>query len=64
MKEKDEEAITAAMQQMSDRLPDFEVYGKLYPDPDLGLMLVDAYKDIILLAHEATTYFQGSSFGQ
>ena len=64
MNVKDEEAITVAMQQMSDRLPDFAVDQKIYPDQELGFMLTDAYKDVILLAREATSYFMGSSLGQ
>jgi hypothetical protein len=64
MKVKDEEAITTAMQQISDRLPDFGVYQKIYPEPALGTMLVDAYKDVIMLAREATSYFMGSTWGQ
>jgi hypothetical protein len=64
MKAKDEESITSAIQQMSDRLPDLKVYSKIYPDPDLGIMLVDAYKDVMLLAREATAYFQGSTWGK
>lgn len=51
------------MRQISDRLPDFEVYQRIYPDPSLGSMLAVAYRDIILLAREATCYFQGSGFG-
>jgi hypothetical protein len=38
MKSKDEDAIVLAMQQISDRLPDFGTYQKIYPDPALGLM--------------------------
>jgi len=63
LKIKNEEAIVSAMEQISDRLPDLEVYRKIYPEPKLGLMLVDAYKDIIMLARAATTYFLGSTWG-
>ncbi|KAI4628387.1 hypothetical protein J4E80_002525 [Alternaria sp. BMP 0032] len=64
LKIKNEEAIVSAMEQISDRLPDLEVYQKIYPEPKLGLMLVDAYKDIIMLARAATTYFLGSTWGR
>jgi hypothetical protein len=64
MKSRDEDAIVLAMQQISDRLPDFSTYQKIYPDPALGLMLIDAYRDVILLAREAVSYFQGSTLGQ
>ena len=57
MKAKEEETIITAMQQMSDRLPDLRVYQRIYPEPKLGAMLMDAYMDIILLAREATSYF-------
>lgn len=63
MKIKDEETITTAMQQMSARLPDFAIYQKIYPNQELGLMLIDAYEDVILLAREATSYFRGSTIG-
>lgn len=62
MKVKDEEAIISAMQQISDRLPDFKIYRRIYPDPSLESMLADAYRDIILLAREATSYFEVSTF--
>ncbi|KAF1956038.1 hypothetical protein CC80DRAFT_594180 [Byssothecium circinans] len=62
MKSKDEEAIISAMRHISDRLPDFRTYQKIYPDPSLGDMLADAYRDVILLSREATVYFRGSSF--
>jgi hypothetical protein len=64
LKAKDEESITSAICQISDRIPDFKVYERIYPDPSLGLMLAVAYKDVILLAREATSYFQTSGLGQ
>jgi hypothetical protein len=64
LKIKNEEAIVSAMEQISDRLPDLEVYRKIYPEPTLGLMLIEAYKDVIVLAREATTYFLGSTWGK
>jgi hypothetical protein len=62
LKAKDEEAIISAMQQISDRLPDCKTYEKIFPDALLGTMLANAYRDIILLMREATSYSQGSSF--
>ena len=53
-----EESIHSSMRQISDRLPDLEVYQRIYPDPSLGLMLAEAYKDVILFAREAACYFQ------
>ena len=64
MKSKDEVAIVSALGHVSVRLPDFSVYQRIYPNPELGEMLSDAYKDIFLLVREATTYIQGSTFGE
>ncbi|KAE9374032.1 hypothetical protein N431DRAFT_464323 [Stipitochalara longipes BDJ] len=62
LKAEGEKSIISSMDQISDRLPDFKVYQRIYPDPSLGLMLAVAYKDVILLAREATCYFQSSGF--
>jgi uncharacterized protein with PhoU and TrkA domain len=64
LKIKNEEAIVSAMEQISDRLPDLAVYRKIYPEPELGKMLIEAYKRIIFLAREATSYFLGSTWGK
>jgi hypothetical protein len=64
MKAKDEEAITSAMQQITDRLPDLRTYHKIYPNPELGVMLIEAYKDVILLSRKATEFFRGSTFSE
>lgn len=63
LKAEGEKSIISSMDQMADRLPDFKVYQRLYPDPSLGLMLAAAYKDVIVLAREATCYFHSSGFG-
>ncbi|RYP47915.1 hypothetical protein DL768_006111 [Monosporascus sp. mg162] len=57
-----EESIHACMLHISDRMPDFKVYERIYPDRDLGLMLAEAYRGIILFAREVTVYFQGHGF--
>jgi hypothetical protein len=62
MKSKAEAAIVSAMGQISDRLPDFGTYQRIYPDPELGAMLSDAYRNVILLAREAISFFQRSTF--
>lgn len=64
LKAQSEESIISTMLEISDRLPDFKVYEKIYPNPLLGDMLAETYKDVILLAREATLFFQGSGFGQ
>ena len=64
MKAKDEEAITGAMQQIADRLPDMRTYHKIYPNPELGVMLIEAYKDVIVLVRKATQFFQCSTFSE
>lgn len=63
MKAKNDEAITAAMAQMSDRLPDLQIYRKIYPDPILADMLLNAYKDVIMLAREAISFYLSSTWG-
>ncbi|KNG46999.1 paxneb protein superfamily [Stemphylium lycopersici] len=62
MKAKNDEAITAAMAQMSDRLPDLQIYRKIYPDPILADMLLNAYKDVIMLAREAISFYLSSTW--
>jgi hypothetical protein len=64
LKAQGEESIHSSMRQISDRLPDFKVYQRIYPDPLLGMMLAQAYKDIVLFAREATSYFQDYGIGQ
>lgn len=62
LKAEGEDAINSCMIQISDRLPDLKVYERIYPDKQLGVMLADAYKHVIIFAREATNYFQGNTF--
>ncbi|TGJ80302.1 hypothetical protein E0Z10_g8461 [Xylaria hypoxylon] len=57
-----EESIHACMIHISDRMPDFRVYERIYPDRDLGMMLAEAYRGVILFAREVTVYFQAHGF--
>ncbi|KAI1357312.1 hypothetical protein F5Y08DRAFT_324569 [Xylaria arbuscula] len=57
-KAEEEASIQSCMLHISDRMPDFEVYSRIYPDPKLGLMLSEAYRDVIIFARKATIYFQ------
>ncbi|KAI1753929.1 hypothetical protein F4782DRAFT_528859 [Xylaria castorea] len=57
-----EESIHTCILHISDRMPDFRVYQRIYPDRDLGLMLSEAYRGIILFAREVTVYFQAHGF--
>ncbi|KAI1270665.1 hypothetical protein F5Y18DRAFT_434935 [Xylariaceae sp. FL1019] len=57
-----EESIHRCMLQISDRLPDYKSYAIIYPDPKLGAMLAEAYRDIIIFAREVTVYFQDHGF--
>ncbi|KAI3337621.1 hypothetical protein HD806DRAFT_518422 [Xylariaceae sp. AK1471] len=57
-----EESIHACMLHISDRMPDFRVYERIYPDRDLGMMLAEAYRGVILFAREVTVYFQAHGF--
>lgn len=58
-KAEEEASIQSCILHISDRMPDFEVYKRIYPDPQLGLMLSEAYRDIIIFARDVTIYFQG-----
>ena len=51
------------MQEISDRLPDLAVYQRIYPDPALGRMLAESYRDVILFARKVTKYCQGHGSG-
>jgi hypothetical protein len=62
MKAEGEEALYSAMQRISDRLPDLQLYKRIYPDAQLGSMLAETYKDIIIFARTASAYFQSGSF--
>ncbi|KAI0418846.1 hypothetical protein F5X98DRAFT_362816 [Xylaria grammica] len=53
-----EASIQACILHISDRIPDYKVYERIYPDRDLGLMLSEAYRGVILFAREVTIYFQ------
>ncbi|KAI0110863.1 hypothetical protein GGR51DRAFT_510246 [Nemania sp. FL0031] len=53
-----EASIHACILHISDRIPDYKVYERIYPDRDLGLMLSETYRVIILFAREVTIYFQ------
>ncbi|KAF2645289.1 hypothetical protein P280DRAFT_116495 [Massarina eburnea CBS 473.64] len=61
MKAKDQDAIVSAMEHISDRLPDFGIYQRIYPNVELGGMLADAYRDVIIFMREATSFFERSS---
>jgi hypothetical protein len=47
------------MQTIADRLPDAKVYEQVYADGILGIMLVEAYRNVLVFAKGATEYFQG-----
>jgi len=59
IKADNDEAIVSAMETITDRLPDAHIYGQIYADELLAMMLADAYKDVIVFARAATAYFQG-----
>ncbi|KAK9794104.1 hypothetical protein SCARD494_05681 [Seiridium cardinale] len=59
MKADDEEAITATMQQITDQLPNVDIYQHIYADPQLGEMLANVYVQIMRFAREAIEYAQG-----
>ncbi|KAI1176693.1 hypothetical protein F4777DRAFT_247507 [Nemania sp. FL0916] len=53
-----EESIQMCMLHISDRMPDFKAYERIYPDRQLGIMLSEAYHGIIIFARTVTAYFQ------
>ncbi|KAI0861835.1 hypothetical protein F4860DRAFT_503138 [Xylaria cubensis] len=57
-----EASIHTSILHISDRMPDFKVYQRIYPDRALGLMLSEAYRGIILFAREVTVHFQSPRF--
>ncbi|KAI0515065.1 hypothetical protein F5B22DRAFT_646943 [Xylaria bambusicola] len=57
-----EASIQSSILHISDRMPDFKVYERIYPDPKLGLMLSEAYRGIVLFARKVTIYFQPHGF--
>ncbi|KAK1749637.1 hypothetical protein QBC47DRAFT_395554 [Echria macrotheca] len=59
VKAANDEAIITAMHTITDRLPDAQIYGQVYADMTLAMMLAEAYKQTILFAKGATRYFQG-----
>lgn len=58
VKAANDEAIVGAMETIGDRLPEVAIYGKVYADAELGNMLAEAYKEVIVFAVQATQYFQ------
>jgi hypothetical protein len=53
-----EGSLSAAIRGMKRRLPGLEMYQRIFPDPDMGTMIVDAYKSVIELAIEGTKYYK------
>jgi hypothetical protein len=54
-----DESILSAMETITDRLPDVEIYGRVYADAKLASLLADAYTGVICFAREAIVYFRG-----
>ncbi|KAJ2898398.1 hypothetical protein MKZ38_003950 [Zalerion maritima] len=60
MKPKEEEAINSALDQMTDRLPEMDIYQRIYnPDQVLARLLADVFVKVIVFSREATQFFQG-----
>ncbi|KAI0969445.1 hypothetical protein F4678DRAFT_463703 [Xylaria arbuscula] len=57
-----EASIQSCILYISERMPDFEIYKRIYPDQKLGLMLSEAYRGIIIFARKVTIYFQDHGF--
>ncbi|PSN62332.1 hypothetical protein BS50DRAFT_625007 [Corynespora cassiicola Philippines] len=58
-----EKSMNDTIIEITDRLPEFEVYGRIYPDRGFGRILAEAYRDIILFARGVTIYLQGHGVG-
>ncbi|CAI6336221.1 unnamed protein product [Periconia digitata] len=54
-----ERSIRDAMMDIADRLPEYRIYGRIFPDKEFGKMLADAYGTIIKFARNVTVYLQG-----
>ncbi|KAI9694329.1 MAG: hypothetical protein M1820_009018 [Bogoriella megaspora] len=57
-----EEHLQKCFKNITEALPNLEIYNKIYPDRELGRLLSDVYKNIILFGREATTYLLGHGF--
>ncbi|KAI1204852.1 uncharacterized protein F4807DRAFT_445262 [Annulohypoxylon truncatum] len=58
LKSANDQSIQSAMGQIADRLPDFNIYQRIYADNELAVMLATAFTDVIVFAREATIYLQ------
>lgn len=52
------------MQQITDRLPDMDIYQSVYADARLGECLSKAYIKVICFARTTIEYFEGSGVGE
>ncbi|KAK4447330.1 hypothetical protein QBC34DRAFT_409876 [Podospora aff. communis PSN243] len=59
IKADNDEAILTSMQTIADRLPDAKIYEQVYADGILAMMIVEAYRNVLVFAKGATEYFQG-----
>jgi hypothetical protein len=63
LKAANDNSIQSCMRTIANRLPDLDIYYRIFPDDVLATMLSNAYKNIIIFAQTATMYFQGHGFG-
>ena len=62
IKAETEDMICRSLDRISDRLPEYKTYDKIYPDPSLGEMLAKAYSDILVFAGKAIVYLESTRF--
>jgi hypothetical protein len=52
------------MQQITDRLPEIDIYQRIYADTMLGEMLAKAYVQVISLSQSAIDYLQSPGYSK
>ncbi|KAI9668021.1 MAG: hypothetical protein M1821_000841 [Bathelium mastoideum] len=62
-KAKAEDHLHRCLKNITEALPNLEIYKKVFPDRVLGRLLSEVYKNVILFGREATTYLLGHGFG-
>ncbi|KAK3321391.1 hypothetical protein B0T19DRAFT_478497 [Cercophora scortea] len=59
LKAANDNSIQSCMRTIANRLPDLDIYYRIFADEVLATMLSNAYLDIVIFAQTATAYFQG-----
>ncbi|KAI0197647.1 hypothetical protein F4808DRAFT_291233 [Astrocystis sublimbata] len=62
MKAEAEQSMQSCMRRITDRMPDLTIYNRIYPNRELGMMLAEAYKEVIVFARKVTIYWRAHSY--